>query len=141
MEAGGDEQRGRNESEPHLASSVRVNWEVCGGGLQAQPTGQVGSANQAGGAVGEVGVPHSSQETSVMGVEPRRDTCLDAGSGWGRRLGKEIRLKDERSPTLAIAPLATGGVEPDTESRIWENRPFGSMRGEVVRSVPTTAAR
>jgi hypothetical protein len=58
-------------------SSVHVSWENCGGGCEAQPTSQAGSASEAGGAVGEVGVPHSSDEAPVTGVERRWDTCSE----------------------------------------------------------------
>jgi len=54
-----------------------------------------------------------------------------AGAVGGRRLRKEIRLHDERSPTLSLVMLVTGVMEPDSESRIREIRSSGLMRGEV----------
>ena len=36
------------------------------------------------------------------------------------------------SSTLTLVRAPKAQTEPDSESRIWENRPFGSMRGEVA---------
>ena len=57
------------------ASSTRESWEVSSDGCKTQPTAQAGQASEAGGAAGEVGILHSSEEAPVMGVESRRDTC------------------------------------------------------------------
>jgi len=54
--------------------SARESWEISGGGCKTRPPAQAGQASEAGGAAGEVGVLHSSEEAPVMGVEPRRDT-------------------------------------------------------------------
>lgn len=174
MEAAGDEQTGRNESEPHLmsldkfrtgdkpsrcligegrreeagqqpapphrsggvgvgstsVSSVRESWEISGGGCKTQPPAQAGRASKAGGVAGEVGVLRSSREASVMGVEPRRDTCSRVRSDGGRWLRKEIGRHGAcpHQPWPEV-PCGNGGTESNPESRIWENRPFGSMRG------------
>ena len=174
MEAEGDEQTGRNESEPHLmsldklrtgdkpsrcligegrregagqqpapphrsggvgvdgtsASSVRESWEISGDGSKTQTNAQAGWASEAGVVAGEVGVPHSSRETPVMGVEPRRDTRSRVRSDGGRKLRKEIRRHEAcpHPPWLEV-PCGNAGTESNPESRIWENRPFGSMRG------------
>ena len=59
------------------ASSARENWENFGGGSQTQPSVQAGSTSEAGGAAGEVGVPHSSIDLHYFKrcKEPRGDTC------------------------------------------------------------------
>jgi hypothetical protein len=41
----------------------------------AQSAAQAGSSGEVAGVGAAVGVPRSSEETPVMGVERRRDTC------------------------------------------------------------------
>ena len=48
------------------ASSVKISWENSGGGPQAQPSAQAGKTSQAGGAAGEVGVPHSNVDLRAL---------------------------------------------------------------------------
>jgi len=121
------------------ASSAKVSWENSGDGPEAQACAQAGLTSEAGGVAGEVGVLRSSQEASVMGVERRRDTCSDVRRDGGRRLRKEISRHDaSSSSTLTIVLATNAGTKPDSESRIWEIRPFGSMRGEVADAGLTT---
>ena len=108
------------------------------GNPKAQSAAQTGSSGQATGVGPEVGVLRSSEEAPVMGVERRRDTCLGVRNGRGRRLRKEISLYDAKSPTLTVATLANGVMEPDSESRIREIRSSGLMRGEVAGRTLTT---
>jgi hypothetical protein len=113
-----------------FVSSVRESWEISGGGCKTQPSAQAGRASEAGGAAGEVGVLRSSREAPVMGVEPRRDTCSRVRSEGGRWLREEISRREARphQPWPEV-PCGNGGTESNPESRIWENRPFGLMRG------------
>ncbi len=99
-------------------SSIKVSWENSGGGPQAQPHAQAGRTSQAGGAVGEVGVPHSSEEAPVMGVERRRDTCSEVRRDGGRWLRKEIRRHEVNliNPDFGSRPKGgnrTGLGEPN----------------------------
>jgi hypothetical protein len=112
------------------ASSVKESWESSSDGCETQPTAQAGWASEAGGVAGAVGVLHSSQETPVMGVEPRRDTCSKVRSDGGRWLRKEIRCHEAcpHQPWPEV-PCGNAGTGSNPESRIWEIRPFGSMRG------------
>jgi hypothetical protein len=122
------------------ASSAKVSWENSGDGPEAQASAQAGQTSEAGGVAGEVGVLRSSQEAPVTGVERRRDTCSDVRRDGGRRLRKEISRHDaSSSSTLTIVLAANVGTKPGSESRIWEIRPFGSMRGgreSVIGLVP-----
>ena len=134
------EEAGQQPAPPHRSggvgvgstsvSSVRESWEISGGGCKTQPPAQAGRASKAGGVAGEVGVLRSSREASVMGVEPRRDTCSRVRSDGGRWLRKEIGRHGAcpHQPWPEV-PCGNGGTESNPESRIWENRPFGSMRG------------
>ena len=54
-------------------SSVKVSWENSGGGPQAQPPAQAGRTSEAGGAAGEVGVPHSSVDLFALEADFRRE--------------------------------------------------------------------
>src|SRR5208283_106156 len=72
-------------------SSVKVSWEVSGGGCKTQPFAQAGYSREAGGVAGEVGVLRSSREAPATGVERRRDTCSGVRRDGGRKLRKEIR--------------------------------------------------
>ena len=76
-------------------SSANVSWEVSGDGCKTQPSVQAGQSREAGGVAGEVGVLRSSEETPVMGVERRRDTCSGVRRDGGRWLRKEISRHDE----------------------------------------------
>jgi hypothetical protein len=98
--------------------------------------GQIGGTGrhanaEAGVVAGEVGVLHSSDETAVMGVERRQDTCSGVRRDVDRWLRKEIRRHDGTiiNPDFGSRPEGanrTGLGEP-----MRENRPFGSMRSEV----------
>ena len=113
-----------------LGSSAKRSWEISGGGCKTQPPVQAGRTSEAGGVAGEVGILRSSEETPVMGVERRRDTCSEVRSDGGRWLRKEIRRHEaQSSSTLMEGSSGNARTRPDSESRIWENRPFGSMRG------------
>ncbi len=87
-------------------SSVKVSWEISGGGCQTQPSVQAGHARESGGVAGEVGVLRSSEEASVMGVERRRDTCSGVRREGGRWLRQEIRRRDEIiiNPDFGLRP-------------------------------------
>ena len=113
-------------------SSAKESWEVSGGGCKTQPFVQAGYASEAGGAAGEVGVLRSSDEAPVMGVEQRRDTCPGVRSDGGRWLRRRYASTRTSSLTLTLVRAPKARTEPDSESRIWEIRPFGSMRGEVA---------
>ncbi len=84
-----------------------------------QSAAQTGQPGKAAGIGWEVGVPRSSQETPVMGVERRGDTCLGVRRGRDRRPRQGIRLYGAKPPTLA-KPIAgnwggaTGLGKPDT---------------------------
>ena len=78
-----------------FVSSAKISWEVSGGGCKTRPAAQAGSASEAGGVTGEVGVLRSSEETPVTGVERRWDTCSGVRSDGGRWLRKEISRHDE----------------------------------------------
>jgi hypothetical protein len=100
------------------ASSVKVSWEISGGGCQTQPFAQAGKTSQAGGVAGEVGILRSSDETPIMGVEPRRDTCPGVRREGGRWLRQEIRRRDEIiiNPDFGLRPKGanpTGLGEPN----------------------------
>jgi hypothetical protein len=112
------------------ASSVRESWESSGNGPQAQPSEQAGSASEAGEVAGEVGVLRSSEEAPVMEVERRRDTRSTVRNDGGRWLRKGIS-RHEACPhqPWPEVPCGNAGAESNPESRIWEIRPFGSMRG------------
>ena len=113
-------------------SSVKVSWEVSGGGCKTQLSEQAGYSREAGGVAGEVGVLRSSDDAPVMGVEQRRDTCPGVRSDGGRWLRRRYASTRTSSLTLTLVRAPKARTEPDSESRIWEIRPFGSMRGEVA---------
>jgi len=113
-------------------SSANVSWEVSGDGCKTQPSVQAGQSREAGGVAGEVGVLRSSEETPVMGVERRRDTCSGVRRDGGRWLRRRYASTRTSSLTLTLVRAPKARTEPDSESRIWETRPFGSMRGEVT---------
>src|SRR5208283_3575301 len=121
-------------------SSAKVSWEVSGGGCKTQPTAQAGFASEAGGVAGEVGVLHSSDETSVTGVERRWDTCSEVRSDrWPKAPQGDKPPRGQSSSTLTEGLSGNARTRPNSESRIWENRPFGSMRGgreSVIGLVP-----
>ena len=123
-----------------FVSSVRVSWENCGGGCKTQPSVQAGQAGKAGGVVGEVGVPRSSEEVPVTGMERRRDTCSEVRSDrWLMAPPGDRPPRGPSSSTLMEGACGHAHTRPDSESRIWENRPFGSMRGgreSVIGLVP-----
>ena len=100
------------------ASSVKISWEVSGGGCKTQPSAQAGYSREAGGVAGEVGVLRSSDEAPAMGVEPRRDTCSGVRRDGGRWLRKEIRRHEELliNPDFGSRPKGadrTGLGEPN----------------------------
>ena len=99
-------------------SSVKVSWEVSGGGCKTQPSVQAGYSREAGGVAGEVGVLRSSDETPATGVERRRGTCSGVRREGGRWLRKEIRRHDELiiNPDFGSRPKGadrTGLGEPN----------------------------
>ena len=105
------------------ASSDRVSWEVSGGGLQARPVSQAGSASEAGGAAGEVGVSHSKQVVEALdayfrgewlGRRPRGDTCSkrpseakDTGMAGATRIGTPDKVRQ-----LQLALYRKAKAEP-----------------------------
>jgi hypothetical protein len=76
--------------------------------IQAHTAAQAGPPGKAVVIGLEVGVPHSSEETPVMGVEQRRDTCPGVRSDRGRRPRQGIRLYD----ALVINPDFSPGGKP-----------------------------
>jgi len=62
-------------------SSVRESWEVSGGGSKSPPTVQAGSASEAGGVAGEVGVPHSSVDLFALDAAYRQELQAAARRG------------------------------------------------------------
>jgi len=75
-------------------SSAKESWEISGGGREAQAPAQAGQASEPVGAAGDVGILRSSEETPVMGVKRRRDTCSGLRSDGGRWLREEIRRQE-----------------------------------------------
>jgi hypothetical protein len=122
------------------ASSTKESWEISGGGCKTQPSAKAGSASEAGGVAGEVGVLRSSDETPVTGVERRWDTCSEVRSDrWPKAPQGDTPPRGPSSSTLTEGSSGNARTRPDSESRIWENRPFGSMRGggeSVIGLVP-----
>ena len=118
------------------ASSVRVSWEVCGGGPQAQHAGQAGDASQAGGAVAQVGVSHSSQVVEMLDAyfsgqwprrRPRADTCSKQSSevkDTGMAGATQIRTPD-KVRQLQRTLYRKAKAEP--QYRFW------SLYGELCR--------
>ena len=103
------------------ASSVKVSWENSGGGPQAQPPVQAGRTSQAGGAAGEVGVPHSSVDLLHFkrSREPRGDTCStrrgeakDAGMAGATRIATPEKVRQ-----LQITLYRKAKAEP--KYRFW----------------------
>ena len=86
---------------------------------RAQLAPQAGSPGEAAGVGLEVGVPHSSEETPVTGVEQRRDTCPGVRSDRGRRPRQGIRLYDANV------------INPDSG-------PGGKPRGRTEHGKPDT---
>ncbi len=112
------------------ASSTKVSWEISGGGCKTQPNAQAGQASEAGGAAGEVGVLRSSDETPGTGVERRWDTCSEVRSERRPKAPQgDTPPRCPSSSTLTEGSSGNARTRPNSESRIWENRPFGSMRG------------
>ena len=117
-------------------SSVKVSWENSGGGPQAQPPAQAGRTSQAGGAAGEVGVPHSSvdllaldaafrQELQAVGrrgntCSTRRGEAKDTGMAGATRLTTPDKVRQ-----LQIALYRKAKAEPGY--RFW------SLYGELLR--------
>ena len=117
-------------------SSVKVSWENSGGGPQAQPPAQAGRTSQAGGAAGEVGVPHSSvdllaldaafrQELQAVGrrgntCSTRRGEAKDTGMAGATRLTTPDKVQQ-----LQIALYRKAKAEPGY--RFW------SLYGELLR--------
>ncbi len=121
-------------------SSIKVSWENSGVGCKTQPPAQAGRTSEAGGVVGEVGVPRSSNEAPVTGVERRWDTCSEVRCDrWPMAPRGDTPPRGPSSSTLMEGACGNAQTRPDSESRIWENRPFGSMRGgreSVIGLVP-----
>jgi len=117
-------------------SSVQVSWENSGGGPQAQPPAQAGRTSQAGGAAGEVGVPHSSADLLALEADfrrelreetQRRNTCSmrrgeakDTGMAGATRITTPDKVRQ-----LQIALYRKAKAEPGY--RFW------SLYGELLR--------
>jgi hypothetical protein len=121
-------------------SSTKISWEISGGGCKTRPNAQAGRASEAGGAAGEVGIPCSSDEAPVTGMEQRGDTCSEVRSDrWPKAPQGDTPPRCQSSSTLTEGSSGNARTRPDSESRIRENRPFGSMRGgreSVIGLVP-----
>jgi len=118
-----------------LGSSARESWEISGGGCKTRPPAQAGQASEAGGAAGEVGVPHSSVDLHYFKrcKEPRGDTCSmregeakDAGMAGATRIETPDKVRK-----LQIALYRKAKAEP--KYRFW------SLYGELLR--PDVLAR
>ena len=123
-----------------FVSSVKVSWENSGGGPQAQPRAQAGRTSQAGGAAGEVGVPHSNVDLLALDAACRQelrdtarenmrrgDTCSmrrgevkDAGMAGATRIETPDKVRQ-----LQIALYRKAKAEP--RYRFW------SLYGELLR--------
>ena len=90
-------------------SSIKVSWENSGGGPQAQPLAQAGQTSEAGGVVGEVGVPHSSVD--LLGAATKR-----RGDGGGRRESCFHPRQPRRASTMARA-AARGTQSQDVSAQ------------------------
>jgi len=117
-------------------SSVQVSWENSGGGPQAQPPAQAGRTSQAGGAAGEVGVPHSSADLLALEADfrrelreetQRRNTCSmrrgeakDTGMAGATRITTPDKVRQ-----LQIALYRKAKAEPGYR--------FRSLYGELLR--------
>ncbi len=117
-------------------SSVRESWENSGGGCKTQPNAQAGRTSEASGAVGEVGVPHSSVDLFALDAayrqelraETRRgDTCSmrggeakDAGMAGTTRIATPDKVRQ-----LQIALYRKAKAAP--KYRFW------SLYGELLR--------
>ena len=118
---------------------VRVNWEDSGVGTNRfQPAAQAGSAREAAGDAGEVGVPHSSVDLHYFKrcKEPRGDTYSTRRGGAedaGMAGATQIRTPD-KVRSLQIALYRKAKAEP--KYRFW------SLYGELCRrDVLETALR
>src|ERR1700677_535349 len=110
-------------------SSTKVSWEISGGGCETRPTAQAGRTSEAGGAAGEVGVPHSSVDLHYFKRcgERRRDTYSTRGGGAedaGMAGATRIETPD-KVRSLQIALYRKAKVEP--KYRFW------SLYGELLR--------
>ena len=134
------EEAGQQPAPPHRSggvgvgstsgSSIRVSWEICGDGRKAQAPAQAGRTSEAGAVAAEVGILRSSEEAPVMGVERRRVTCSSVRSERRPMAPQGDTLpRCTSSSTLARSSRGDARMETNPESRIWENRTFGSMRG------------
>ena len=117
-------------------SSIKVSWENSGGGSEAQPHAQAGRTSEAGGVVGEVGVPHSSVDLLHFkgSREPRGDTCSMRGGeakDTGMAGATQIRTP-EKVRQLQIALYRKAKAEP--RYRFW------SLYGELLRQDVLNAA-
>jgi hypothetical protein len=63
------------------ASSTKESWEISGDGCKTRPNAQAGSASQADGVAGEVGVPHSDAEAEVLDAYFSGKFSAKAGRG------------------------------------------------------------
>ena len=96
---------------------------------KTQPDAQAGSPGEVAGVGLEVGVPHRSEEASVMGVEQRRGTCSGVSSGTRLKAPRGDMLRGRKVPNADFSGGGNASAEPNSESRIREIRPSGLMRG------------
>ncbi len=124
-------------------SSAKVSWENSGGGCKAQPSAQAGKTSEAGGAAGEVGVPHSSDDVEALDAyfsgkwptkAPRGNTCStrggeakDAGMAGATRIKTPDKVRQ-----LQITLYRKAKAEP--KYRFW------SLYGELLRPDVLNAA-
>jgi len=117
-------------------SSTKVSWEISGGGCKAQPNAQTGSASQAGGVAGEVGVPHSDAEAEALDAyfrgehsakAGRRDTCsMRGGEAKATGMAGATRIiTPNKVRQLQITLYRKAKAEP--KYRFW------SLYGELLR--------
>jgi len=126
-------------------SSAKESWEISGSGCKARPTEQAGRTSEAGGVAGEVGVPRSSgellaTEQGAKGGHLPNAKRRSEGNGDGRGNPDSNPAHSPGASNHAISESPRRATRRmGSESRIWENRPFGSMRGgreSVIGLVP-----
>lgn len=124
-------------------SSAKESWENSGGGCKTQPSAQAGRTSEAGGAAGEVGVPHSSDDVEALdayfsgkwpATAPRGNTCStrggeakDAGMAGATRIKTPDKVRQ-----LQITLYRKAKAEP--KYRFW------SLYGELLRPDVLNAA-
>jgi hypothetical protein len=87
---------------------------------KTQPDAQAGSPGEAAEVGLEVGVPHRSEEASVMGAEQRRGTCSDVSSGTRLKAPRGDMLRGRKVPNADFSGGGNASAEPNSE-RCWKS--------------------